>query len=524
MDWVDLIGLAELQAKGKVVARQGGRQILLIATPGGVHACVNRCPHQGYPLSEGVLSDGGCVLTCNWHNWKFDLKDGRTLVGGDRLRRFPVRIDAGRVLVDLSPENPVARRQRVLAGVARALEDQDQERLVRECARLASLPGGMIGAVTTAVAWAASRLEFGTTHAFAGAPDWLALHDAAGIDADERLAAIGEVLGHIADDAAGGGVFPFPPGEAPWDEAAFLAAVEAEDEARAAVLIRGALSGGLAATDLAPALFTAALSHYADFGHSLIYCVKTLALIRRLGRAAAEPLTLLLVRSLIFARREDLLPEFRDYRLRLDEWGQPGRAQPLESPALRRKSAKSAMALVGAWSARHAPEEIFSVLVEAAAWTLLHVDEAALIRTRGKIADNVGWLDFTHAVTFADAGLQAARARPQLWPAVLLQLACFIGRNSAYLDPDADIRRYWATDHDAFLETATHRLFDHAQEGFIVSVHFIKTLMAAKALAAEMPDRAAILYAAANRFLQAPMKRRHVLRTARQMRAFVAQE
>ncbi|MFL5239337.1 MAG: Rieske (2Fe-2S) protein, partial [Rhizomicrobium sp.] len=29
-------------------------------------AIANRCPHEGYPLSEGTLSPG-CLLTCNWH-------------------------------------------------------------------------------------------------------------------------------------------------------------------------------------------------------------------------------------------------------------------------------------------------------------------------------------------------------------------------------------------------------------------------------------------------------------------------
>jgi hypothetical protein len=36
-----------------------------------VHAFDDKCPHQGYPLSQGTVA--GCVLTCQWHNWKFDL-------------------------------------------------------------------------------------------------------------------------------------------------------------------------------------------------------------------------------------------------------------------------------------------------------------------------------------------------------------------------------------------------------------------------------------------------------------------
>ncbi|HEY5106074.1 MAG TPA: Rieske (2Fe-2S) protein [Caulobacteraceae bacterium] len=523
-EWVDAAALADVQAKVKLVVRRQGRQILLIDTAGGVRACANRCPHQGFPLSEGVLTEG-CVLTCNWHNWKFNLDDGRTLVGGDRLRTFPVRVEGDRVLVDLAPEDPAARRARILAGLERALDETDQERLVRESARLADLNGDAVAAVGAAIAWAAPRFEFGTTHAFAGAPDWLALHDANSTGSDEKLAAIGEILGHIADDARGAGPFPFPPGEAPWDEVKFLAAIEAEDEPRAAALIRGALRAGLTARDLAPSLFTAALAHYQDFGHSLIYAVKTVALIERIGPQTAELLLLALARSLIFARREDLLPEFRDYGERLAGWARAGPTPPpLQAVALRGGSPRTAMTTVAAWNGRHPRQEIFAVLVEAAAWALLHVDSAALTRTDGKIADNVGWLDFTHALTFAEAGREATAISPTLWPPVLLQLACFIGRNSAWLDPDIDVGAFAVGDPRGFVAQAKAGLFDHGRDGFIVSVHLLKTLMAAEALAGALPDSAAALYAAINRLINAPMKRRHVLRTARQMRAFVAEE
>lgn len=91
MTWIDALSAAELEAKGKAVVRHEGRQVLVLRTPNGVFACANRCPHEGYPLSEGVLTEGH-VLTCNWHNWKFDVASGATLVGGDQLRRYPVRL------------------------------------------------------------------------------------------------------------------------------------------------------------------------------------------------------------------------------------------------------------------------------------------------------------------------------------------------------------------------------------------------------------------------------------------------
>jgi nitrite reductase/ring-hydroxylating ferredoxin subunit len=524
MSWTDVMSLPELVDKTKAVVRHNGRQILLMHSEAGVFACVNRCPHEGYPLSEGTLSDG-CVLTCNWHNWKFNLASGATLVGGDRLTRYPVKLEGDRVWLDLTPPDPVQRRAEILAGVVRGLEDLDQQRLVRETARLARLEADPADAVRTAITWAGERLEFGMTHAIAGAADWLRLFDRPSSAPDERLAAIGEILGHIADDARGGGQYPFPAASARWNESEFIDAIEREDENAAIGLLRVALATGLTADDLLSALATAALAHYAGFGHSLIYVVKTNELARRLGGEMAEPLLCLLVRDLIYARREDLLPEFRDYAPQLADWGKPAQVSlPLAACSLRGMAAKSAMAVVAEWGSHHQPAVIFRVLVEAAAWSLLHADEGVFTGTNGKLADNVGWLDFTHALTFAEAAQCVVPRRPSLWPAILLQLACFIGRNAGYVTSELDTTRYSVVDTDRFIEDSIRGLFDHGRDRFIISVHLIKTLLASVNLM--NMDRALVptLTAGLNRFQHAHIKGRHVLRTARQMRELVEQE
>jgi len=232
------------------------------------------------------------------------------------------------------------------------------------------------------------------------------------------------------------------------------------------------------------------------------------------------------VRSLVYATREDLLPEFRDYAECVAAWSRPAeRTAPLLGPAaLRGLAAKSAMALVTAWSAAHRPEAIFAVLVGAAAWSLLHADETVFTRPDGKLADNVGWLDFTHGLTFAEAANVATRLRPVLWPAALLQLACFIGRNAGYVDAGQDVRPHAVADRDGWFAAETARLFDHGRDRFIISVHLAKTLLAGEKLAMALPDQAELIAAALNRFLHAPIKGRHVLRTARQMQLLVEQE
>ena len=36
------------------------------------------CPHQGGPLGKGELCDG--IVTCPWHQWRFDVKSGHCLL------------------------------------------------------------------------------------------------------------------------------------------------------------------------------------------------------------------------------------------------------------------------------------------------------------------------------------------------------------------------------------------------------------------------------------------------------------
>lgn len=521
MAWHDGGALAELEAKGRLVARADGRRILLLKQGDAIHACANRCPHEGYPLSEGTLADGH-MLTCNWHNWKFDLDSGATLVGGDTLRRYATRVENGRVMIDVPPVDKAAETARVLAGVEAALADEDYQRLARETARLEHLGADEVDAVRRAVRWSSARFEYGMSHAFAAAGDWLALRERA--RPDEAVAAIAEILGHIAEDVSGGTLFPYAEGADPWSAAAFLAAVEAEDEAAAIRLLRGALEAGMGLDDLLPVFVEAALAHYLSFGHGLIYTVKAAELIRRLGPDSAAAVLLPLTRMLVYGTREDLLPEFRGYRESLEAWGRQRAADPPAAEALRKGSVRAILATVSGWGAAYRPQVIMDALSEAVAWNMLHADAAGFDRLDRKLDDSVGWLDFTHGITFADAARRAIALRPDLAPAALLQVACFAARNLPYVNPDLVTDIWQVHDAAAFLAREAEALFDHGRARFIVSAHVLKTLMAGAAEAKAAPAARRVILAALNRFIHAPIKERHVLRTARQMRAFVAEE
>ncbi len=86
------------------------------------YAVDNRCPHMGYPMSEGSIRDG--VLICHWHHWEFDLKSGGCFLAfGDDLKAFPVELrDDGNLYVGLARGEKEAAQRRVIDRGKRALE------------------------------------------------------------------------------------------------------------------------------------------------------------------------------------------------------------------------------------------------------------------------------------------------------------------------------------------------------------------------------------------------------------------
>ena len=170
--------------------------------------------------------------------------------------------------------------------------------------------------------------------------------------------------------------------------------------------------------------------------------------------------------------------------------------------------------------------ELYDALLGAGLFNLLHFDTAFERATDNAIADNVGWLDFTHALTFANACRHICGERPDLWARAALQLALFVGRNRKYVRADEDMARWPVEDRRRFLTDGTNALYDHGIPEPIIACHRLKVLVALEDELRAAPDAAwaATGCAAVNRYLHTPMKRHHGLRTAAQALDFVAGE
>src|SRR6185437_9136030 len=229
---------SELRRRGRKVIRRAGKHVLLLSVGERVFAIANRCPHEGYPLSEGTEGPN-CVLTCNWHNWKFDLATGEALVGRDPVRTYPVELRDGEIFLDLSDPVATELKVRALKGLDAALADNDMPRMAREVARLEAAGFDASTALTHALQARGNHLENGMTHAHAAAADWMTLADRAPSD-ESRLAAMLEPLAHLSWDTLGAGMFPYHDRVTPWAARAFLAEMDREDEEEAAARVRGA--------------------------------------------------------------------------------------------------------------------------------------------------------------------------------------------------------------------------------------------------------------------------------------------
>jgi nitrite reductase (NADH) small subunit len=86
------------------------REIALFNLGDRFLAVDNACPHRGGPLADGIVS--GESVVCPLHAWKIDLETG----GVERpaasdapcLTTYPVRVDAGMILLGVPVDRPVA--------------------------------------------------------------------------------------------------------------------------------------------------------------------------------------------------------------------------------------------------------------------------------------------------------------------------------------------------------------------------------------------------------------------------------
>jgi nitrite reductase (NADH) small subunit len=123
--WQAVCRLDEIPLLGaRRVARTVGVDVALFRTADdGVFALLDRCPHRGGPLSQGIVF--GSRVACPLHNWTIGLDDGCAQAPDQGCTpRFAVKVSDGVVCLDarelashaIDLERPVAGPQRARAA------------------------------------------------------------------------------------------------------------------------------------------------------------------------------------------------------------------------------------------------------------------------------------------------------------------------------------------------------------------------------------------------------------------------
>jgi len=104
-DWIDIAEEKDLPTGGRICTSVAGKALVVLNVDGQPYAIANQCPHAGRPLEAGEVR--GVVITCPYHGYAYNLKNGNNLDYPDiepPVPTYPVRIEGGKVQVAIENE------------------------------------------------------------------------------------------------------------------------------------------------------------------------------------------------------------------------------------------------------------------------------------------------------------------------------------------------------------------------------------------------------------------------------------
>jgi len=101
MDGLVLVAkLAEIPPGRILSVEIEGERIALYNVRGTIYATRDRCTHQSYPLSKGMLR--GKYIKCALHGWEYDVTNGTVQGNPDiHVGCYPVKVEGDEVWVEI---------------------------------------------------------------------------------------------------------------------------------------------------------------------------------------------------------------------------------------------------------------------------------------------------------------------------------------------------------------------------------------------------------------------------------------
>ncbi|MFW5911375.1 MAG: Rieske (2Fe-2S) protein [Halolamina sp.] len=315
--YVEIADESTLREEGRTVASAGGTPVAVFYHEGEYRAVNNRCPHMGFPLSEGSVDEG--VLTCEWHHARFELSCGDTFdPWADDVESYPVEVVDGTVYVDPTPQHDDA----PAVHWAERLEDGLEQNLRLVLAKSAI---GLLRADVDPVEPFETALVFGTKYREGGWSSGLTILTALlnrlpDFDAADRERALYQGLVQVASDCADQppkfDQEAFEATDVPFDRLQewFRENVEVRDADGAERVLRTAVAADCTPEQLTAMLTAAATDHrYLDTGHRFDHLNKATEALDHVGWDHPETADVLasLVRGLASAGRSEELSSWR---------------------------------------------------------------------------------------------------------------------------------------------------------------------------------------------------------------------
>jgi nitrite reductase (NADH) small subunit len=101
--WVRVTSIESVPPREGRPVTLGERELAIFNLGDRFVATDNRCPHDGGPLCDGIVT--GSSVVCPLHSWKINLGSGcierPTRVGEVGVATYPTRVEGGVVLVEL---------------------------------------------------------------------------------------------------------------------------------------------------------------------------------------------------------------------------------------------------------------------------------------------------------------------------------------------------------------------------------------------------------------------------------------
>jgi nitrite reductase/ring-hydroxylating ferredoxin subunit len=307
--FVEVAPAEQVREEGPVVVSPKGRSIALFHHEDEFHAVDNRCPHMGFPLTEGTVEDG--ILTCHWHHARFELSCGDTFDPfADDVATFPLAVREGAIHVDPDPDPDEPPEEHWQHRLEHAL--QEDLSLVAAKSVIGLEEAGIEYTVPVS-----AGVDFGTHYRESGWGRGLTtlavtanlLPDLA---EEDRRRALYVGLTEVADDCAGEPPFFVQDALAAEDvpperlKRWFRDNVEVRDADGAERVLRSAIRAGLE-EDAIAGMFAAALTDhlYLDAGHRLDFVNKAFETLDHVGWEAADDVLPSLVPALAAASRAE---------------------------------------------------------------------------------------------------------------------------------------------------------------------------------------------------------------------------